>query len=232
MFSIPIYTLLVIIFFLPVIWLILSKNKKLDKKKMIAILALCVIATIIWDTAAIKLDLWSFTKTNVSLWILGIPLEEYIFGLWLPITVLGIYTSLPKFRVSSLPEPHIREVPLISFVFLLQFITMLFMISNPVSYFKWTLFLAIIPSIFYLWRKGEKIDEIRLIITCALMVIIFVLVDLTFVPLGAWFYNDFATLGHYGYIYYDDFIFGVSNSILLVGLYTSLPSKNILKGKW
>jgi lycopene cyclase domain-containing protein len=193
---------------------------------------MCVVATIIWDTVAIRLGIWGFLKENTSWWILGIPLEEYIFGLWLPIVILGIYTSLPKFKKHSIKEPHLKEIPLLFLIFILQFFVLIYLLYNPVSYLGWLLLLAIIPSLFYLWRRGEKIDEVRLLVTCICVTAIVIAVDNVFVPLGAWHYNDNALLGNIGYIYFDDILFGIFNSIIVVGFYTSLPSEHIFKGKW
>lgn len=195
----------------------------------------CIVATIIWDSVAIRLNIWGFLKQNVSFWILGIPLEEYLFGLWFPVTILGIYTLLPKFKKHSIPEPHLKELPLLGLVFLLQSIVLISIFQNPISYIKWTLFISIIPSLFYLWRKGEKIDEVRLLVTCVLMVLITIFIDSIFVPLGAWHYNELAILGHVGYIYFDDILFGVFNTIAIIGFYTSytsIPIKNTLMAKW
>ncbi len=229
---IPTYTLLVLIFFVPPVFFILKRDKKLDKKKLAVVLFFCLIATVIWDTVAINLGIWGFPKESVSLWLFGIPLEEYMFGIWFPITILGIYTMLPKFRKHSIPEPHLKEWPLLCLVFFLQSIVLFLIFLNPVSYLNWLLFIAVLPSLFYLWRKGEKIDEVRLLITCICMAAIVVIVDHIFVPLGAWHYNEAALLGRIGYIYFDDILFGIFNSIAIIGFYTSLPSKHMLTGKW
>lgn len=230
--GLPIYTFLVIVFFLPIIILVLKKDKKLDHKKLGIVLLFCIIATIIWDTIAIRLGIWGFPDENVSFWIYGIPLEEYVFGLWMPITILGIYTSLPRFRKHSIPEPHLKEIPLLVLVFLLQLIVLFSLFHNPISYIKWLLLLAAIPSLFYMWRKGERIDEMRLLITVLCMALIVIIIDSIFVPLGAWYYNDAALIAHFGTIYLDDILFGIFNAIAIVGFYTSLPSKHMWTGKW
>lgn len=229
---IPIYTLLAIIILIPSTLFILWKNKHLEKKKLGVILVLSLLATIVWDTVAIKTGIWGFKDENVSWWIVGVPLEEYIFGLWLTVTALGIYTSLPKFRKHTISEPHLAEIPLLGIIFFLQFLVVISLMNNPISYIKWLLFFAIIPSIFYLWRKGEHIDEVRLLATCICIAVITVVIDNIFVPLGAWHYNEASLLGRIGYIYLDDILFGIFNSIIIVGFYTSLPSKNMFTKKW
>lgn len=229
----PTYTRLAVVFLiLPAIFFVFRKGEHLNKKKLVVVLIFCVIVTIIWDATAIRLGIWGFHQDKISAWVFGIPIEEYIFGLWLPITVLGIYTSLPKFKNYLINEPHFREVPLLGVVFSLQLLVWFSMLANPVSYIKWILFITAIPSIFYLWRKGERIDEIRLLITCCLVAAVVVFIDSIFVPLGAWYYNDAALLSHFGTIYSDDILFGIFNSIAIVGFYTSLPSRRVLTGKW
>ncbi|MBX4181463.1 lycopene cyclase domain-containing protein [Candidatus Parcubacteria bacterium] len=230
--ALPIYTFLTLIILIPFTFFVLWKDKHLNKNKLYLILVLSLIATIVWDTVAIKTGIWGFLDANVSWRIIGIPIEEYIFGIWLTVMVLGIYTSLPRFKKHTISEPHFKEIPLLCIIFFLQFILVISLITNPISYIKWLLFFAIIPSIFYLWRKGERIDEVRLLATCLCMACIVIIIDNIFVPLGAWHYSEVSLLGHIGHIYWDDILFGIFNSVIIIGFYTSIPSRKMLTKKW
>ena len=212
---------------------VFRREEQFDEQKFLVVLLISIIATILWDTIAIKFNIWGFPKESVSFWVLGIPIEEYIFGLWLSTTVLGIYTSLPHFKHHPLNKSKSSDIPLLIIVFLLQSIAwLLIFFSNPTSYFKWLLILGITPSIFFIWRRGEKIDEIRLFITCVLMIVITVVIDLIFIKAGAWYYNDSALIGRISIVPIDDLLFAIFCSITIIGLYTSLPSKDVLTGKW
>ena len=232
--DLPIYTKLSIIaLILPSAFFLFREGEKFNKKKLLIILIFSILITTLWDSIAINTGIWDFPKNAVSFWIFGIPLEEYIFGFALIIWVLGIYTSLPHFKHGIIKEPHFSETPLLLMVFLLQGVVFLFVfLSGAISYIKWLFILAIIPSIFYLFRKRERIDEIRLIFTCLLIVIVTFIGDFVFIKNATWFYNETALLGRIGYIPIDDVLFAIFNSIVIVGFYTSLPSKNILTEKW
>ncbi|MDP2922865.1 MAG: lycopene cyclase domain-containing protein [Candidatus Omnitrophota bacterium] len=231
---IPGYTKLALVFLiLPSIFFVMRKEEQFDEKKYAVTLLFAVIATIVWDSVAIRAWLWRFPTEAVSFWILGIPLEEYVFGLWLPTIVLGIYTSLPKWKQELKPriEPRLAELPLFGILFIIQLIVFSALLSDPDSYIKWLLFFATIPSFFFMWRKGEKIDERRLLATIGIMVLVAVVIDLIFIPARAWLYNEHTLLFRIGLIPFDDILFGIFNAILVIGFYTSLPSQIKLNAK-
>ena len=95
----PAYTRWVsILLILPSIYFLVQSSGRLNLKK-VGITAGGAIGTgLLWDHIAIGLHIWDFPKESVSGWFLGIPLEEYFFGVCFVIIVLGIYTSLPVFR--------------------------------------------------------------------------------------------------------------------------------------
>lgn len=230
----PAYTRWAVIFLiLPSIFFLFRRESELDHKKIVIISILAIILGLIWDHAAINLQIWDFPRKNVIGWFLGIPVEEYIFAIGFSIIVIGIYTSLPKFRSHVWDGPRLKELPLFGLIFSAQVIVwLLIFFSNAQSYIKWLLFLAILPSLFYLWRKGEKIDEMRMFITAAILVVATLVTDIIFINSGSWFHYDDALLGRIGIVPIDDILFSVFIGISVIGLYTSLPKKNMLTGKW
>jgi len=231
----PSYTRLAIVFLiLPFIFFTFRKEEHFDKKKYFLILVFSILATIFYDTVAQNVWLWRFPYESVSFWILGIPLEEYIFGFWFPSIVLGIYTSLPKRKVKRGifdNIPHVSEPILFGIIFALQLITLYTFLSNPDSYFKWVLIFAILPSVFYFWRKREHIDKYNLLWTLLIMVGIVFLIDSIFIPANTWYYNDDSLIGRIFSIPIDDIIFSYFNTIFVIGIYTSLPNKKLFLGK-
>ena len=231
----PSYTRLAIGILIPIaMFFIFRKEERLDEKKFLVIMAISFIATILWDTIAIKFGIWGFHRENTSIWILGVPLEEYIFGIWLSSTILGIYTSLPHFKHYPLNTAKISDVTLLVVVFLLQSVAWLTIIfSDPASYIKWLIILGAIPSLFYLLRKGETIDEVRLLMTCLIMIAIAIIIDIIFIKANAWYYNEQAlAIGRVGIVPIEDLLFTIFTSITIIGIYTSLPPKKMLTGKW
>ncbi len=231
----PSYTKLALVFlFLPMMFFILRKEERLDEKRYFFILGCSIFATIFYDIMAQNVWLWRFPKESVSFWIFGIPLEEYIFGFWFPSIILGIYTSLPAKRIrrgifDNLP--HISEPVLLGVIFILELVVGATLLSSPASYFRWLLFIAILPSMFYFWRKRERIDENRLFLTLLIMFAVIFVIDPIFIPAGAWYYNEQALIGRIGIVPIDDILFTIFNAILIVGFYTSLPRNRILLGK-
>ncbi len=232
----PSYTVLSLTFLLlPSLFFIFRKHEHIDRRKFTAILLLGVAAGILWDRIAITYQIWGFPEESISGWFLGIPLEEYLFALFFCAVTLGIYTSLPRFVQPKLLEPFkIRTIP-ITFIFLLLETGALSLIffTNIDSYFKWLLILAIIPSFFFIARKGEKIDFIRLTITCLIMsTLVILIIDGVFIPAKTWIYYDQALIGRFGFIPIDDVLFAFFNTIVVVGFYTSLPHKHPITGNW
>lgn len=223
----------VILLILPSIFFLFRKESTLDRKKLFIILVIALVMGMIWDTIAINLEIWGFPRQNVLGWFLGIPLEEYIFAVSFVVITLGIYTSLPHFRQSVYDGPRLKEIPLLCLVFSIQLIvwsTLLY--SNAQSYIKWLLFLAIPPSLFYLWRTGEKIDEMRMFLTAGMLAIMTLAMDVIFTRANSWFHYDVALLGRIGIVPIDDILFSVFIGVSIVGFYTSLPYKHLFTGKW
>ncbi len=232
----PAYTRLAFVFLLlPMIFIVFRKSAKINTRKYYIILLLSIVATIIWDTVAIHAWLWNFPPESVIYTIQGIPLEDFLWGLWFPTIVIGIYTSLPHFlsaRTPSVARLHFRETVLKAVLFVVQLIVATYLFFNTVNYFAWVVFLALIPSLFFVLRRNERIDEYRLMLTIGCMVGIVVLMDLVFIPAGTWYYNPDAILGSIGIIPVDDFLFAIFNAILTIGFYTSMPDKQFFTRKW
>ena len=165
---------------------------------------------------------------------MGVPLEEYLFAFWLVTVTLGIYTSLPNDqRKHILNIPHFKIIPVIIFTSFAQLSVLYFLIfGNINSYIKWLLVLAIIPSIFYIFRKGEKIDYKKMFYTSLIMGAITILYDYIFIPIGAWHHYDSALLGKIGMVPIDDILFSIFSAITIIGFYTSIPHNHPFTGKW
>lgn len=187
---------------------------------------LSIFAGFVWDRIALSTNLWNFPTENVSVWLYGVPLEEYVFAMTFCTIVLGIYTSLPKYRQSIFDGPRLNDIPLFGLIFVLQLLVLNWVFrTGAESYFKWLLILAIIPSLFFLWRKGEKIDEVRLFLTIIIFILITIWYDYVFMLSGSWYHHDAVLIGRIGVIPADDILFGIFNAVVTIGIYTSLSNK-------
>ena len=230
----PSYTQWALIFLvLPSVFFLFRAESTIDFKKVAVLSFLGIVLGLLWDHAAMSLNIWNFPNENVLGWFLGIPLEEYVFAICFPIIVVGIYTSLPRFKMKLTYFLHLNELPLIVTVSFVQIFVLLWIFFGEAqSYIKWLLLLAILPSFFWIWRKGEKIDELRMTITSGILVFVTLVTDVVFIKSGSWFHYDEALIGKIGIVPIDDILFSVFIGISLVGLYTSLPKKNMLNGTW
>ena len=225
------YALLFLV--IPSIYFIFRAEKTLDEKRFLLVILVSLLGGFLWDSIAIYLKIWSFPKENILIWFYGVPLEEFIFFATFPTIAMGIYSSLPSHRKQKLfrEEPKVADGIILIFVFALQiglFTSLLFFGMN--SYLKWLLFFAGFPSVFYLFRKGERIDEINLLITVVIWVVYLVIIDPFFIVSRAWFYSDAALLGRIWIIPIDDILFTIFCTILTIGIYTSIPKKILQLG--
>jgi len=230
--SLPAYTKLALVFLiLPTIFVYFKHGGHLDKKKLLVTSLLAIFATIVWDNIAINLKIWDFPKENVIGWLLGVPIEEYFFGFWIVAMSIGIYTALHK-QKSVINIPHLKTLTLLILTTLAQFAVLFFIFFyNANSYIKWLLVLAIIPSFFFVFRKGERIDYIKMFITALIMGLITIVYDHIFIP-GSWYHYDSAIIGRIWGVPIDDILFSFFTSITIIGFYTSVPHKHPFIGKW
>lgn len=230
----PIYTVWITIFLvLPSVFFLFRREEKLDEKRLLVVLLLSLFVGVIWDTIATRLNIWSFPLESVSGSVLGLPVEEYVFYVGFPVVVLGIYTSLPPLRKRVLRKPRFNETPLLISTFLGQLLLLLWIFfTGPISFLKWLLLFAGLPSFFYIWRRGERIDELRLLATVALMLIFSMTMFYILIDGEGWLYEHQALSGRIGIIPIDEILFVTLVSIGIVGLYTSLPQHRFLAGRW
>ncbi len=83
--------LLCIFVLVPNIILLYLNRKKIHLKTLgIALLLLFLIA-VIWDQLSVRMGLWVFTQDEVIGNLFGLPIEEYLFFLFVPLLCINIY---------------------------------------------------------------------------------------------------------------------------------------------
>lgn len=231
--SMPSYTKwAIILLVIPSVFFLLRKGEHLDKRKLLACILIAIAAAIVWDNIAIKYRIWDFPLENVSGWFLGIPYEEYLFAICFTTITIGIYTSLRKIP-KTLNIPHFRTIPLLVVTSTLQLVVLHSLIfSNMSSYIKWSLVFVILPSVFFLFRRGEKIDYSKMILTVLIITSYSIIGDYIFIKSGSWIHYEPSLLGRIGIVPIDDIIFAVFTAVTLIGIYTSVPHRHPLIGKW
>jgi len=91
------YILLMLVFAVipSIILIILLKDKIKIKNLGISIFILFIIG-VIWDQISVRLGIWSFSQDKIIGNLFGIPIEEYIFIIFVPILSITIFTLINK----------------------------------------------------------------------------------------------------------------------------------------
>ena len=61
----------------------------------ISLLILFIIG-VIWDRISVRMGIWSFSQDEIVGNLFGIPIEEYLFMIFVPLLVITVYTLVNK----------------------------------------------------------------------------------------------------------------------------------------
>ena len=224
-----------IFYIIPTLLFLLFLNN-VNFKKLAVLAAVALVIGTIWDKIAITLGIWGFPNQSIITWIWGIPIEEYIFFVVVPIFFVVIYLSIHQIHIphfSIIQKPRFQQHTLKIVIMAAELIVLLFIfMTQQVSYTSWTIIFLGFPVLFFLFRRYEKFDEDRLLLTLLIAVVTTFIFDYVFIINDTWFYTSGALLGYIGIVPIDDLLLAVFITIAAIGLYTSLPSRRIFTGKW
>jgi lycopene cyclase domain-containing protein len=89
--------LLCIFVVVPNIILLYVNRKKIHLKALcIALLVLFLIA-VLWDQVSVRMGLWIFSQSEILWDLFGLPIEEYLFFLFVPLLSINIYLLIEGF---------------------------------------------------------------------------------------------------------------------------------------
>ncbi len=88
--------LLVIFAIIPSIILLIIFRDKINMKNLALSLFILFIIGVIWDQISVRLAIWSFSEDKIIGNLFGIPIEEYIFMIFVPLLVITVYTFINK----------------------------------------------------------------------------------------------------------------------------------------
>ena len=83
--------LLCIFVLIPNIILLYLNRKKIHLKTLGIALVLLFIIAVVWDQLSVRMGLWMFTQDEVIGNLFGLPIEEYLFFLFVPLLCINIY---------------------------------------------------------------------------------------------------------------------------------------------
>jgi len=93
--------LLCIFVILPNIILFYLNRKKIHLKTLLLSLFILFLIAILWDQLSVRMGLWSFSQTEILGSLFGLPIEEYLFFLFVPLLSINIYLLIEKILVSD-----------------------------------------------------------------------------------------------------------------------------------
>ena len=92
-----IYIVLMLVFAVipSVILLYILRDKIVFKNLAIALVVLFFIG-VVWDQISVRLGIWTFSEDKIVGNLFGIPIEEYLFFIFVPLLVISVYTLINK----------------------------------------------------------------------------------------------------------------------------------------
>lgn len=81
---------------IPSLILLYLLRDRINFKNPIISLFILFVLGVIWDQISFKLGIWSFSDDKIIGNLFGIPMEEYIFIIFVPLLVITVYTLINK----------------------------------------------------------------------------------------------------------------------------------------
>ena len=91
------YIILMSIFaIIPSLFLLYILRDKINFKNLGIALFILFIIGIIWDQLSVRFGIWSFSSDKIIGNLFGLPIEEYIFIIFVPLLAIMIYIFVTK----------------------------------------------------------------------------------------------------------------------------------------
>jgi len=88
--------LLTVFVVIPNIILFYLNRKQLHLKTLFLSLLILFIIAVIWDQVSVRMGIWSFSQDEIVGSLLGLPVEEYVFFIFVPLLSINIYLLVEK----------------------------------------------------------------------------------------------------------------------------------------
>lgn len=91
------YIVLMAIFaIIPSLILLYLLRDRINFKNLAISLFILFVLGVIWDQISVRLGIWSFSDDKIIGNLFGIPIEEYIFIIFVPLLVITVYTLINR----------------------------------------------------------------------------------------------------------------------------------------
>ena len=81
---------------IPSLILLYLFRDRINLKNLGITLFILFILGVIWDQISVRLGIWSFSEDKIIDNLFGIPIEEYIFIIFVPLLTITVYTLATK----------------------------------------------------------------------------------------------------------------------------------------
>ena len=88
--------LITIFAIIPSLILLYVVRDRINFKNLAISLFILFIIGIVWDQISVRLGIWSFSDGKIIGNLFGVPIEEYIFIIFVPLLVITVYTLMNK----------------------------------------------------------------------------------------------------------------------------------------
>ena len=83
--------LLCIFVIVPNIVLLYLNRKRIQGKALCTALFVLFVIAVLWDQLSVRMGLWIFSQDEIVGNIFGLPVEEYLFFIFVPLLCINIY---------------------------------------------------------------------------------------------------------------------------------------------
>ena len=88
--------LLTLFVIVPNIILVYLNRQRLRARTLLLSLVILFLIAIIWDQISVRLGIWSFSQQEIVGSFLGLPVEEYLFFVFVPLLSINIFLLVER----------------------------------------------------------------------------------------------------------------------------------------
>ena len=88
--------LLIIFVVIPNAVLLYVNRKELSLKTLLISLIILFCVAVLWDQLSVRMGIWMFSPEEIVGTVFGLPLEEYLFFLFVPLLSINIFVLMGK----------------------------------------------------------------------------------------------------------------------------------------
>ena len=83
---------------IPSLVLLYLLRKSINFRNLFISVIILFIIGVVWDQISVRMGIWSFSQDKTVGNLFGMPIEEYIFMIFVPLLVITVYTLISKFK--------------------------------------------------------------------------------------------------------------------------------------